>query len=143
MFLVPSCAILLWMSRRSCLVTQNSMRIGLVRSAMLVFASFKLQRTNFHGLGGTPEKIFPLIFQRTVSSKNLVPAQKKFPFHFTTDKFSAFVHSCAKFCCSLYNGHSFRRLAGTAGIKFPSRKAPLNLQRTLFRPNAGMAAKYF
>ena len=34
MFLVPSCAILLWMSRRSCSVTQNSMRIGLVRSAI-------------------------------------------------------------------------------------------------------------
>src|SRR5699024_10832734 len=31
---VPSCAILLWMSRRSCSVTQNSMRIGLVRSAI-------------------------------------------------------------------------------------------------------------
>ena len=77
MFLVPSCAILFWMSRRSCSVTQNSMRIGLVRSA----------------IGYSPPQT-------------------------TTDKFSAFVHSCAKFCCSLYNGHFFSRLAGMTGKKF-------------------------
>ena len=45
----------------------------------------KLQRTIFADLGGTLEKISPFIFQRTVSGKNLVPAQKKFLSHFTTD----------------------------------------------------------
>ena len=124
MFLVPSCAILLWMSRRSCSVTQNSMRIGLVRSAIGYSPSFKLQRTNFYGLGGTPKKIFPLIFQRTVSNKNLVPAQKNF--------------------LSLYNGHSFRRLAGTAGIKFSRHKlVPLTLQRTNFCELGGIPKNSF
>ena len=93
MFLVPSCAILLWMSRRSRSVTQNSMRIGLVRSAMLLFASFKLQRT----------------FQ----AENLVPAQKKsrslYNGHFSSrlagmegTKFSS-----RKVFLSLYNGQFF------------------------------------
>jgi len=39
-------------------------------------------------MGGTLEKISLFIFQRTFSGKNLVPAQKNFSFHFTTDIFS-------------------------------------------------------
>ena len=67
------------LDKRSCSVTQNSMRIGLVRSAIGYSPP-----SNYNGQiftdWGAPEKIFPLIFQRTVSSKNLVPAQEKFPF---------------------------------------------------------------
>lgn len=64
--------------------------------------------------------------------------------HFTTDSFGQKLGTCSeKISLSLYNGHFIRRLAGKAGIKFPSRKVPPNLQRTLFRLNAGMAAKYF
>ena len=94
MFLVPSCAILFWMSCRSCSVTRNSMRIGRTRCGSVLCVQpldirlLKLQRTIFCGLGGTLEKISPFIFQRTVSGKNLVPAQKKFLSHFTTDIFS-------------------------------------------------------
>ena len=142
MFLVPSCAILFWMSRRSCSVTQNSMRIGLVRSA-IGYSPPQTTTDNFLRIWGGHSKKYPLsYFNGQFRAKTWYLLRKNFS-HFTTDKFSAFVRLCAKFCCSLYNGHFFRRLAGKAGIKFPNRKVPLNLQRTLFRLNAGMAAKYF
>ena len=70
--------------------------------------------------------------------------RKNIPFHISTDSFGQKLGTCSeKISLSLYNGHFIRRLAGKAGIKFPSRKVPTNLQRTLFRLNAGMAAKYF
>ena len=70
--------------------------------------------------------------------------RKNIPFHISTDSFGQKLGTCSeKISLSLYNGHFIRRLAGKAGIKFPSRKVPPNLQRTLFRLNAGMAAKYF
>jgi hypothetical protein len=123
MFLVPSCAILFWMSRRSCSVTQNSMRIGLVRSA-IGYSPPQTTTDNFLRIGGD--------------------TRKNIPFHISTDSFGQKLGTCSeKISLSLYNGHFIRRLAGKAGIKFPSRKVPPNLQRTLFRLNAGMAAKYF
>ena len=70
--------------------------------------------------------------------------RKNIPFHISTDNFGQKLGTRSeKNSLSLYNGHFIRRLAGKAGIKFPSRKVPPNLQRTLFRLNAGMAAKYF
>ena len=70
--------------------------------------------------------------------------RKNIPFHISTDSFEQKLGTCSeKISLSLYNGHFIRRLAGKAGIKFPSRKVPPTLQRTLFRLNAGMAAKYF
>ncbi|MBM6927367.1 hypothetical protein [Pseudoflavonifractor phocaeensis] len=59
--------------------------------------------------------------------------RKNIPFHISTDSFGQKLGTCSeKISLSLYNGHFIRRLAGKAGIKFPSRKVPPNLQRTIF-----------
>ena len=99
------------------------MRIGLVRSA-IGYSPPQTTMDNFLRIGGD--------------------TRKNIPFHISTDSFGQKLGTCSeKISLSLCNGHFIRRLAGKAGIKFPSRKVPPNLQRTLFRLNAGMAAKYF
>ncbi|WP_143383440.1 hypothetical protein [Flavonifractor sp. An9] len=54
---------------------------------MLVFASFKLQRTVFHGLGGVGKNISPH-FSTDSFAQKLGTRSEKIPFHFTTDIFS-------------------------------------------------------
>ena len=76
MLWVPSCAILCCMSFFSCSVTQNSMRIGLVRSAIKTLPSI------YNGHYSAHWEESPQIFC--------------FSFHHTTDIFSAFVHRYAK-----------------------------------------------
>ena len=107
MFLVPSCAILFWITFRSCSVTEPDAD-RLCAFSHWIFASFKLQWT----------------FQ----AENLVLYEEFFLniktfLHFTTATIlSKTCNLLRKISLPLYNGHSFRRLAGTAGIKFPNRK---------------------
>lgn len=112
MFLVPSCAILFWMSRRSCSVTQNSMRIGLVRSA-IGYSPPQTTTDNFLRIGGD--------------------TRKNIPFHISTDSFGQKLGTCSeKFFLPLYNGHSFRRLAGRARVIFWNRIPLLLYNRQYF-----------
>src|SRR5699024_7806934 len=91
MFLVPSCAILFWMSRRSCSVTQNSMRIGLVRSA-IGYSPPQTTMDISSGKLGTVQRIFlnmkpPSLYNGQFRAKTWY-LLRKISFHFTTDIFS-------------------------------------------------------
>ena len=128
MLRVPSCAILLSMSFFSCSVTQNSIRIGLVRSAIKTLPSIY----NGHFLahwGGTPRKFFSFSFHPTTDI--FVPflgvcdllnfRERHNSPHFTTDKILSP-------CCTMieklflpYNGH-FRWKTWH----------PFTIQRTIF-----------
>ena len=84
--------------RRSCSVTQNSMRIGLVRSA-IGYSPPQTTTDNFLRIGGD--------------------TRKNIPFHISTDSFGQKLGTCSeKISLSLYNGHFIRRLAGMTGKKF-------------------------
>ena len=117
MFMVPSCAILLWMSRRSCSVTQNSMRIGLVRSAIGYSppsnynGHFK-RKTWYCTKDFSEHKNLPSLYNGQFRAKTWYPLRKNF--------------------LSLYNGHFLRLLAGRAKVIFWNRIPPPTLQRTIF-----------
>ena len=149
MFLVPSCAILFWMSRRSCSVTQNSMRIGLVRSA-IGYSPPQTTTDNFLRIGGGHSKKYPLsYFNGQFRAKTWYLLRKNFSLtlqrtfysqisgydrqkilirkspHFTTDSFLLFVRDFSKNPKdhSYFTTDKFLRIGGISKNLF-------NLQRT-------------
>ena len=115
------------------------------RSCAFGHVAIRLLQTttdNFLRIGGDTRKNIPFpYFNGQFRAKTWYLFREKFLSHFTTNKFSAFVHSCAKSCCSLYNGHSFQPISGYDRQKILIRKVPLTLQRTVFCCLSGLFKK--
>ena len=121
MFLVPSCAILLWMSRRSCSVTQNSMRIGLVRSAIGYSPPSNYNGQIFTDWGGDTRKNIPSHISTDSFEQKLGTCSEKFPFTLQRTFFSPIsgygrnkIFHAIKQSLSIYNGQFLREKQGSA-----------------------------
>src|SRR5699024_8460304 len=118
MFLVPSCAILLWMSRRSCSVTQNSMRIGLVRSAIGYSPPSNynghFKRKTWYPLRKKSLSLYNGHFLRQLAGRARVIFLNRIPLLLYNGQYFMDWGGISKKIFSLYNGHFLREKQGSA-----------------------------